>query len=161
SASPTYDRAHFGANFGTATWIAQSGATAPVDPALEDLSNNPITPGHVSSVDVHRLVPSRPDLRWFAHVVPWFRGGGGGGHIDIGVACNSDAYVAALLADLQRRGFDGLVLDWYGQGSYEDQATLKIQSYLRAHPELGLKLVIMIDKGVPNLSQSVLVTQLQ
>src|SRR5579871_5895596 len=71
SANAAYDRAHFAANFGTATWIAQSGATMPVDPAVADLSLNPVTPGHVSNVDVHALVPSRPDLRWFAHSVPW------------------------------------------------------------------------------------------
>ena len=161
SASPHYDRAHFGANFGTATWISQSGATQPVDPAREDVSNNPITPGHVSAVDVHRLVPSRPDLRWFAHVVPWFRAGGGGGHVDIGVDNTSGAWIAALLEDLHRRGFDGVVIDWYGQGSYTDQATLAMQAYLRAHPDLGLSLIVMIDKGVANLSQSVLATQIQ
>jgi len=29
----------------------------------------------------HSLIPSRPDLRWFAHATPWF---GGGSHINIG-----------------------------------------------------------------------------
>jgi hypothetical protein len=155
SANPNYDRAHFAANFGAQTWVSQSGQTLAIDADRMDLSENPITPGHVSNVDVHTLVPSRPDLRWFAHVVPWF---GNSSHVDIGLVENTDAYAAAMLDDVARRGFDGIVIDWYGQGSYEDQATLAIQRRLRAHP--GLKLIVMIDKGVANLSSSVLVDQL-
>jgi hypothetical protein len=155
SASPHYDRAHFAANFGASTWVSQSGQTLAIDPERMDLSENPITPGHVSNVDVHTLVPSRPDLRWFAHVVPWF---GNSSHVDIGLVENTDAYAAAMLDDVKRRGFDGIVVDWYGKGSYEDQATLAIQRYLHAHP--GLSLILMIDKGVANLSSSVLVDQL-
>lgn len=159
SASATYDRTHFAANFGTTSWISQSGQTVTIDPDQMDMSMNPVTPGHVSGVDVHSLVPSRPDLRWFAHLTPWFKAGGGS-HIDIGLDNASDAYAAAVLQDVKRRGFDGIVIDWYGQGSTEDQATLKIQAYLDAHPALGLSLILMIDKGVPNLSQTVLVQQL-
>jgi hypothetical protein len=157
SASPTYDRAHFAANFGAQTWVSSAGATMPVDPDREDLSENPVTPGHVSNVDVHTLVPARPDLRWFAHVTPWF---GGSSHVAIGVDNNSDAYAGAMLEDVARRGFDGIVVNWYGQGGKEDQATLKMQAYLHAHPQLHLKLILMLDKGIPNLSQSVLVQQL-
>src|SRR5205085_2504428 len=82
SANAQYDRAHFAGNFGSTTWIAQSGATIAIDPDAVDRSLNPVTPGHVSNVDVHTLIPSRPDLRWFAHIVPWFHAGGGN-HIDI------------------------------------------------------------------------------
>ena len=155
SANPTYDRAHFPASFGSTSWISQAGATVAIDPDRMDMSMNPVTPGHVSNVDVHTLVPSRPDLRWFAHVTPWF---GNASHIDIGLDNNTDAYVAAMVEDVRRRGFDGIVVDWYGQGGEVDQATLKIQAYLHAHP--GLALIIMIDKGVPGLSASVLSAQL-
>jgi hypothetical protein len=157
SAYPAYDHVHFPANVGTKTWVSTNADTITIDENKMDLSENPVTPGHVSNVDVHSLIPSRPDLRWFAHVVPWF---GGTSHVNIGLDNNTAAYAASLVQDVARRGFDGIVIDWYGEGSEEDQATLKIQSYLDAHPELGLKLILMIDKGVANLSQSVLVTQL-
>ena len=71
SAYTAYNQANFSANFGTNTWISQDGTTMPVDPAKMDESLNPITPGHVSKTDVHTLIPSRPDLRWFAHATPW------------------------------------------------------------------------------------------
>src|SRR5436853_449315 len=61
SATPAYNQANFAANFGTTTWV--NGTTMPVDPTKMDESLNPITPGHVSKVDVHTLIPNRPDLR--------------------------------------------------------------------------------------------------
>ena len=155
SANPTYDRAHFPANFGTSTWISQAGAMMAVDPDRMDLSLNPITPGHVSAKNVHTLIPSRPDLRWFAHSVPWF---GPNNHIQIGIDSNTDAYIAAMIEDMKRRGFDGVVVNWYGQGSIEDQATLRIRDYLKSDP--SFKLILMLDKGISNLSQSVLQQQL-
>ncbi len=155
SANPAYNRANFPANFGTATWTTQAGATMAIDPDAADLSLNPITPAHVSGVDLHTLIPSRPDLRWFAHVVPWF---GQSNHIDIGLDNNTSAYVTALLDDLDRRGFDGLVIDWYGQDSYTDKVTRLIQAQLPMHTRLHL--IIMMDKGIANLSQAVLTTQL-
>lgn len=106
---------------------------------------------------VHTLVPSRPDLRWFAHLVPWF---GPSNHINIGLVSNSDGYIAAMLTDMMDRGFDGLVVDWHGQNSYVDQATLLIQQHLRANPNNTFKLILMMDKGIPNLSASVLSAQI-
>jgi hypothetical protein len=160
SASPNYDRNHFAANFGTTTWVSQGGATMAVDPGKMDLSQNPITPGHVSHADVHTLIPSRPDLRWFAHVVPWFKTGGVN-HIDIGIESASMPYIQTMVEDIKSRGFDGLIVDWYGQGSYEDKATLLIQSYLKSIPNNTFKIIVMMDKGIPNLSQSVLEQQIR
>ena len=157
SASAAYNQTNFGANFGTSTWISQGGATMSVDPSKMDLSLNPITPGHASNVDVHSLVPARPDLRWFAHATPWF---GPSNHINIGLNNNTDAYISAMLTDMINRGFDGVVVDWYGQGGVVDQATLLIQQHLRAIPSNTFKLIIMMDKGIPNLSQSVLSSQI-
>ncbi len=160
SASPMYDQSHFAANFGTTSWVTQAGATVPVDPSQMDMSMNPVTPGHVSATNVHTLVPSRPDLRWFAHVTPWFRTTGGP-HIDIGVNNDSTQYVQAMVTDMMNRGFDGLIVDWYGKGSFEDSVTLLIQQYLATLPASSFKLIVMMDKGISGLSQSVLQTQVQ
>jgi hypothetical protein len=157
SANAAYNQTNFAANFGTSTWISQQGATMSVDPTQTDLSLNPITPGHVSNTDIHAMVPSRPDLRWFAHATPWF---GPSNHINIGITSNSDAYVGAMLTDMINRGFDGVVIDWYGQGGDVDQATRLIQSHLQGIPNNTFKYIIMMDKGIPNLSQSVLSQQI-
>jgi hypothetical protein len=145
SANPAYNEANFAANFGTTTWISQSGATMAVDPTKMDESLNPITPGHVSKTDVHTLVPSRPDLRWFAHATPWF---GTSSHINIGLTNNTTTYVAAMITDMKNRGFNGVVIDWYGQNDSTDGVTQKIKSYLAGLTNNTFTYIVMVDKGV-------------
>lgn len=144
SANAAYNQTNFPANFGTSTWVDTSGTTIVVDPAKTDLSLNPVTPGHVSPTSVKLLVPNYTG-KWYAHIVPWFRTGGGGGHIDIGVACNTTAWVNAMLTDVSARGFDGIIIDWYGSGSFEDGVTLLIKAAIGAYPNLTYS--IMIDQG--------------
>ncbi|HXI70040.1 MAG TPA: MBG domain-containing protein [Verrucomicrobiae bacterium] len=152
---------HISANFGTTSCINTNGTTIPVDPTKMDESLNPVTPGHVSKTDVHTLIPSRPDLRWFAHSVPWF--GPGQSHINNGETNNSTAYVAAMITDMKNRGFNGVIIDWYGQGSYEDSVTLKIQTYLHGLGNNTFKYMIMMDKGMSggDLSTNNFITQVQ
>jgi hypothetical protein len=64
-----------------------------------------------------------------------------------------------MIDDMKRRGFDGVVVDWYGAGSIEDLATQKIRDYIASDP--SFKLIVMLDKGIASLSQSVLAQQLQ
>ena len=131
----------------------------PVDPTKMDESLNPITPGHVSKVDVHSLIPSRPDLRWFAHATPWF---GSASHINIGLTNNTTGYVAAMIEDMKRRGFNGVVIDWYGQSHSTDGVTQKIKSYLAGIPGNTFRYIVMVDKGVQGgTSTNNLVTQIQ
>ncbi len=159
SAYPAYDQTHFPANFGTRSIVSQEDASVAVNPADMDLSMNPVTPAHVSATDVHTLVPSRPDLRWFAHITPWFRTDGGP-HIDIGLENDSAAYVQSMVTDMMSRGFDGLIVDWYGEGSYEDAVTLLVQKYVATLPSGSFHFIVMMDKGIPGLSESVLETQI-
>jgi hypothetical protein len=159
SAYPAYNQNNFGANFGTTSWVSQSGATISVDPTKMDESLNPITPGHVSKTDVHTLIPGRPDLRWFAHATPWF---GTSSHISIGLTNNTAAYVAAMITDMKNRGFNGVVIDWYGQGHSTDGVVQKIKSYLAGIPGNTFTYIIMVDKGVQGgTSTNNLVTQIQ
>lgn len=145
SAYPAYNEANFAANFGTTSWVSQSGATIPVDPTKMDESLNPITPGHVSKTDVHTLIPSRPDLRWFAHATPWF---GTSSHINIGLTNNTPSYVAAMITDMKNRGFNGVVIDWYGSSDGTDGVTQKIKSYLAALTNNTFTYIVMVDKGL-------------
>lgn len=145
SAYPAYNENNFSANFGTSTWVNQNGTTMPVDPTQMDESLNPITPGHVSKTDVHSLIPNRPDLRWFAHATPWF---GSASHINIGLTNNTTTYVAAMITDMKNRGFNGVVIDWYGEGDGTDGVTQKIKAYLAGLTNNAFHYIVMIDKGV-------------
>jgi len=144
SAYPAYNQANFAANFGTTTWIKPDGTTMPIDPTKMDMSLNPVTPGHVSKTDVHTLIPSRPDLRWFAHATPWF---GPNNHIHIGLNNDSDAYVTSMITDLKNRGFNGVVINWYGKGHITDNVTLRVKSYLAGLTNNTFTYILMLDKG--------------
>lgn len=145
SAYNAYNEANFPANFGDSTWINQNGTTMPVDPTKYDESLNAVTPAHVSQMDVHNLIPSRRNLRWFAHATPWF---GSSSHINIGLNYNTTSYVASMITDMKNRGFNGVIIDWYGQGTFEDDVTLKIQSYLDSLTNNTFTFIIMVDGGV-------------
>jgi len=148
SAFSNYTQNTCGANFGTTSSINQSGTTMTIDPTKMDESLNPITPGHVSHVDVHTLIPSRPDLRWFANGTCWF---GTSSHISIGVTNNTANYVAAMISDLESRGFNGLILSWYGQGASDgtDGVAQKVKAYLAssANTNQNFTFIIMVVFG--------------
>jgi len=146
SAYSAYNSGGFNANFTPATsWVDTSGDTIPIDPTKTDRSLNPVTPGHVSKMDVHTLIPSRPDLRWFAHATPWF---GPGNHIQIGINCDSDAYVTAMINDMKNRGFNGVIINWYGKGDITDNVTMRVKRILSGTPGNTFTYILMMDKGV-------------
>jgi hypothetical protein len=144
SAYPAYNQANFATNFGTTSWVNPNGQTIPVDPSKMDRSLNPVTPGHVSKTDVHTLIPSRPDLRWFAHATPWF---GTSSHPKIGLTNDSDAYVASMVTDMKNRGFNGVVINWYGKGDVTDNVTVRLKRYLAGLTNNTFTYILMLDKG--------------
>jgi hypothetical protein len=145
SAFAAYNQNNFSANFGPTSWVNQAGTTIPIDQTKVDSSLNPITPGHVSKTDVHTLIPNRPDLRWFAHATPWF---GPSSHINIGLNNNTTAYVAAMITDMKNRGFNGVVINWYGKTHQTDNVALKVKAYLASIPGNTFTYIFMLDKGI-------------
>ena len=143
SASPIYNQATCPANFGPAAAISST-KQLNINPELCDLSLNPVTPGHVSSVDVHTLIPSRPDLRWFAHLTPWFIPGGP--HIGIGVNNDTDEWVEAAIRDMKSRGFNGAIIDWWGPKNPINSVTLRIKNLLARQPKHDFTYIIQIDR---------------
>lgn len=140
SAYSAYQASGFPANFSGTSYISTSQTTS-VDTAQMDDSMNPVTPAHVSASSVKALVPNYSG-RWYAHIVPWF---GSSSHINIGVNNDTVGWVNAMLADVSARGFDGVIIDWYGQGRFEDSVTLLIQQQIQSYPALTFS--IMVDQG--------------
>ena len=132
-------------NFGSTSVVDTSGDTININPNLVDMSLNPVTPGHVSHVDVHTLIPSRPDLRWFANGTCWW-GEGPSHHVDNGTTNTTAAYAAAMVSDLESRGFNGLIFSWYGKGDQTDEVARNVQQYLAsdANTNKNFTFIIMI-----------------
>src|ERR1700744_1404330 len=116
-------------NFGPTSVVDTSLDTININPNLVDMSLNPVTPGHVSHVDVHTLIPKRPDLRWFANGCCWW-GEGPSHHVDNGTTNTTPAYAAAMVNDMASRGFNGMIFSWYGIGDQTDVVAKNVKQYL-------------------------------
>lgn len=145
SAFSNYTFVNFGANFGPTSAVDTVGGYINIDSNKMDMSLNPVTPGHVSRMDVHSLIPGHSSLRWFAHATPWF---GTSSHINIGLTNDTASYVASMITDMKNRGFNGVVIDWYGSSDTTDGVTQKIKSYLAGIPTNNFTYIVMVDKGL-------------
>jgi hypothetical protein len=96
---------------------------------------------NVSMVDIHSLIPGGNATKVLAHFQPWFCmntaststgvGTSCGSHLQVGYNSNNSSTVNGQMNDMRRRGFNGVVVDWYGPtlNNY-DQVSQKIKSNL-------------------------------
>ena len=110
--------------------------------------NGNIAGANVSKVPMRSLLYSGSTAKIYAHFVPWF---GFGDHVSVGYTSNDPSEVHAQVTDMVSRGFDGVVIDWYGRGvtnhnfvSY-DQASQYMMHEAEAHP--GFTFAVMEDVG--------------
>jgi hypothetical protein len=142
-------------------------------------------PGHISDVPLRNALYAGSTTKLFIHYQPFFSvcntssptfpvgtdsNGNGyidrneyshcGGHIEVGYNVNDTQTVGAQMDDMIRRGFDGVIVDWYGKpgGSCpssknctEDNTTLKIRDNLAARcsgaQDCPFYFVTMLDQG--------------
>jgi regulation of enolase protein 1 (concanavalin A-like superfamily) len=135
-------------NFGPTSVVDTNLDTININSNLVDKSLNSVTPGHVSHVDVHTLIPSRPDLRWFANGTCWW-GEGPTHHVDNGTTNTTAAYAAAMVSDMESRGFNGIIFSWYGKGDQTDTVAKNVQAYLAsaANTNKNFTFTIMVVFG--------------
>ncbi|HLK35015.1 MAG TPA: hypothetical protein VKT29_18095, partial [Terriglobales bacterium] len=98
-----------------AAWVGLSDSTSGTyDPV----------PANVSTVNIHTLIPGGSATKVLAHFQPWFCMNPGSTTTGVGTSCNQHLQVGynsndsgtvnGQLNDMKGRGFDGLVVDWYG-----------------------------------------------
>ncbi len=89
-------------------------------------------PGNVSLEDVHELLYSGNSTRVFAHFQPWFCMGSSsstgtgslcGSHIQVGYNSADSSTVHGQISDMAQRGFDGIVVDFYGTAGSASELT--------------------------------------
>jgi hypothetical protein len=97
---------------------------------------------NISKVPIRTLLYPGATTKLYAHVEPWW---GSGSHIDIGYSSQDPTQIKRQVTDMISRGLDGLVVDWYGPGSYEDLSDKLLMTEVEQHP--GFKMFIEIDHG--------------
>ncbi len=107
------------------------------------VDNGDLAASNVSKVDVHTLLTaSQQGAKIYTTYIPYWVHGT---HPNIGYSSQDHNQVAKEIADLSSRGFDGVLIDWYGPGSYEEGATEVLTPQLEQQNQL--RFALMIDQG--------------
>jgi hypothetical protein len=132
----------------TTTLAAETGNNTSAAASFAAQSNGNIAGANISKVPMRSLLYTGSTAKIYAHFVPWF---GFGDHMNVGYTSNDVAQVQAQVTDMVSRGFDGVVIDWYGRGetnknfvSY-DQASQEMMRQAEQHT--GFTFAIMEDVG--------------
>jgi IPT/TIG domain len=118
-------------------------------------------PGPVSHGDMHALEYGSATTALFAHYLPWFcmqagstatgTGTSCNGHVQVGYNSDDAATVKAQMSDMQARGLQGPIIDWYGPNKQiENGTTLLVKSDLEgrcAGTSCPLSFAINEDQG--------------
>ncbi|WP_175968318.1 hypothetical protein [Burkholderia sp. BCC0322] len=97
----------------------------------------------ISKIDVHTLLYPGSTTRVLAHYLPWWGPDPRG--VDVGYRSDDPSQAYRTFADMQSRGIDGVIVDWYGQGHFVDTAWQASMPELAKFP--GMTFSIMIDSG--------------
>jgi hypothetical protein len=107
------------------------------------VDNGNLKASNVSKVDVHTLLsPSQQGAKIYTTYIPYWVHGT---HPNIGYSSQDPNQVAKEIADLTSRGFNGVLVDWYGPGSYEEGATEVLKPQLEQ--QNALRFALMVDQG--------------
>ena len=126
----------------TTTLAQQTSNNTSAADSFKTQVNGNAAAGNVSKLDIHSLLYPGNHTKIYAHFMGWF---GTYSHMNVGYDSTSSAQVSRQVQDMVRRGIDGVIIDWYGQGTTSDLATLQVMKAAEAHP--GFTFAIMVDAG--------------
>jgi PKD repeat protein len=98
----------------TTTLTAQTGNDTSAANGFTTQTNGNLGGANISKVSMHTLLYPGSSAKVYVHLVPWF---GFGNHMNVGYASNDPAQVQRQLNDMVSRGIDGVIIDWFGQGT--------------------------------------------
>jgi hypothetical protein len=111
--------------------------------------------GNISPLPLSSLLPPGAQTRFIAHVVPFFTSACTGNprdcHVNLGYDQNDSAVVARQIADMRRRGFSVVLLDWYGPAdAHADGTAQKIMQESERLKRTGtdFSFALTPDKGI-------------
>ena len=126
----------------TTSLAAQTANNSSAAANFPNQSNGNLGANNVSKINVHSLLYSGATTKVLAQLVVWF---GKSNHMNVGYKSTDPDQVHRQIEDMISRGIDGVIVDWYGPGNFEDQATQLVMHEAEKHP--GFSFAIMIDAG--------------
>lgn len=127
----------------TTTLTAETSNNTSASSSWTNTSTGNAVPGNVSKLPVRNLLYAGATTKVWAHYMPWF---GESWHINVGYISSDPVQATAEANDIASRGFNGLVVDWYGANAAENNGTLAILNAINARTD-GFQFMIMEDAG--------------
>lgn len=126
----------------TTTLVAQTSNNTSTADSFVSQSNGNLGATNISKRNIRALLYPGASTKTYAHLMVWF---GQGNHMDVGYSSTDPTQVRRQVHDMISRGINGVIIDWYGPGNAEDQATRLVMAEAENHP--GFTFAIMVDKG--------------
>jgi hypothetical protein len=126
----------------TTTLSAQTSNNTSAANSFASAADGNLGASNISKVPIRTLLYAGAATKLYAHVEPWW---GSSSHIDIGYSSQDPTQIQRQVTDMISRGLDGLAVDWYGPGSYEDLSDKLLLTEVEQHPGFGM--FIEIDHG--------------
>jgi hypothetical protein len=109
----------------------------------------------VSDVNVHTLLYRGHTTKVLAHYLPWWFDPDKRG-VKVGYRSDDPAQAERTFKDMQARGVDGVIVDWYGHNTADGKREPIDDAWSKSMPELAkfpdLSFSIMIDAGTYNFN---------
>jgi len=128
----------------TTTLTAQTSNNTSAANTFVTQTNGNVGATNVSKIFTRSLLYTGSTAKIYAHFMPWF---GFGDHMNVGYTSNDPAQVQRQVVDMISRGIDGIIIDWYGQGTithnfaFYDQATQDLMHEAEQHPNFNFAIM--------------------
>jgi hypothetical protein len=126
----------------TTTLQAQTSNNTSAADSFTAQTNGNMSVANISKMDLHSLLYPGATTKIYAHMMLWF---GGPSPMNVGYNSKDAAQVHRQIQDMISRGIEGVILDWYGPGNFEDDVAKLVMAEVETHP--GFTFAIMVDKG--------------
>jgi PKD repeat protein len=115
----------------TTTLTAETSNNTSTANSFSGMANGNVGASNISKVSLKTMMYPGFNGKMYAHLMGWF---GPSNHYNVGYSSNTSAQVASQVNDMQSRGFDGLILDWYGPShGIEDQVAQLLLTEVPKH----------------------------
>lgn len=102
----------------TTTLTAETANNTSAANTFASQTNGNLGATNISKVSMHSLLYSGSTAKIYVHLMPWF---GFSNHMNVGYSSDDPAQVQRQLNDMVSRALDGVIIDWFGQGTLDPQ----------------------------------------
>lgn len=132
----------------TTTLTAETSNNTSAANAFASQTNGNLGASNISKAPMRNLLYPGSTAQIYVHLMPWF---GFSDHMNVGYASDDPAQVQRQLDDMVSRGVDGVIVDWFGQGTLDHtfaSYSQVVQDFMQAaEQQTGFKFAIMDDAG--------------